>query len=82
MTPIVDTHVHYWEPESPERPYDPHGMRLGDPVSVEDLLATVGAAGVDKILQVTPSIMGWDNREVPVPGGPAVPPPGVRTLWA
>ena len=61
-TPIVDTHVHYWEPESPERPYDPGGMRLGDPVSVEDLLAAMEVAAVDKIIQVTPSIMGWDNR--------------------
>lgn len=61
-TPVVDTHVHYWEAESAERPYDPDGMRIGDPIDVEQMLGEMDRAGVDKIIQVTPSIMGFDNR--------------------
>lgn len=61
-TPIVDTHAHYWEAESPERPYDPDGLRIGDPVEVDPMLAEMDRAGVDKLIQVTPSLMGWDNR--------------------
>jgi predicted TIM-barrel fold metal-dependent hydrolase len=59
---IVDSHLHYWEPDSPERPHSPAGANLGPPVSVEDLLAATAAAGVDRVLQVTPSCMGFDNR--------------------
>jgi L-fuconolactonase len=60
--PVVDTHVHYWEPESPDRPYDAEGLRHRDPYAVENLIADMDAAGIDKTLQVTPTIMGYDNR--------------------
>lgn len=59
---IVDSHIHFWEPNRPDRPYDMGGMILGDPLSVEQLLADAREAGVDRVLQVTPSIMGWDNE--------------------
>lgn len=61
-TPVIDTHVHYWEPASAERPYDPNGMNLGGHLLVEQLLKDMEAAGVDKIIQVTPSSLGFDNR--------------------
>src|SRR5260221_14020903 len=58
---IVDSHCHYWEPPSLEHPYDPHGLDLGAPYSVEALLSESEAAGVTKVAQVTPSCMGFDN---------------------
>jgi len=59
---IIDSHVHFWEPEHPDRPWHKGGVDLGPPLSVERLLEDAREAGVSKILQVTPSIMGWDNR--------------------
>lgn len=59
---IIDTHIHYWEPERPDRPWDPGGVITGPPISVERLLADADAAGVTRVVQVTPSIMGYDNR--------------------
>ncbi|MBV8074353.1 MAG: amidohydrolase family protein [Candidatus Eremiobacteraeota bacterium] len=54
--------MHYWEPSRPERAWDPGGVDLGPPLSVEQLLADAKNAGVDRIVQITPSLMGWDNR--------------------
>jgi L-fuconolactonase len=59
---ILDTHLHYWEADTPERPHDPQGANIGPPVPVEDLLVTTAAAGVERVIQVTPSCMGYDNR--------------------
>jgi L-fuconolactonase len=59
---IIDSHVHYWEPDRPDRPWHKGGVDLGPALSVERLLDDAREAGVEKILQVTPSIMGWDNR--------------------
>jgi predicted TIM-barrel fold metal-dependent hydrolase len=58
---IVDTHVHAVEAPSAERPHDPKGSPAHT-LSVEDLFNDARAAGVDKIVQVVPSAMGWDNR--------------------
>jgi predicted TIM-barrel fold metal-dependent hydrolase len=62
VTPVVDGHLHYWEPDTPERPHSPLGVDLGPAVSVEEALATLDAAGVSQAIQVTPSCMGFDNR--------------------
>ena len=59
---IIDTHVHYWEPDRPDRPWDKGGVNIGPPLAVEQLIADADAAGVGKIVQVTPTIMGYDNR--------------------
>src|SRR5581483_795630 len=59
---IIDSHIHYWEPDLPERPWDPKATRIGEPESVEQVLAAAKEAGVTKICQVTPSVMGYDNR--------------------
>lgn len=59
---IIDSHVHYWEPDRPDRPWSRDGADIGAPLSAEELLSDAAAAGVSKVLQVTPSIMGFDNR--------------------
>lgn len=57
---IIDAHVHYIEPSTAARPYvDPPVM---EPISVDALLEEAAKAGVDKIVQVTASTMGYDNR--------------------
>lgn len=60
--PIFDSHVHYWEPPTSERPHSAAGIVIGPPVSVEALVEAARSAGVDRIIQVTPSCMGFDNR--------------------
>jgi predicted TIM-barrel fold metal-dependent hydrolase len=59
---VVDTHVHYWEPDRADRPWAGGGVNLGPPFSVEQLIAHARDAGVTRVVQVTPSIMGYDNR--------------------
>jgi len=59
---VVDSHVHYWAPETPERPWDRTRQVLGEQFLVEELLAEADAAGVDRVVQVTPGLMGHDNR--------------------
>src|SRR5579872_3756024 len=58
---IIDTHTHYWEPNRPDRPWDPTGTNLGTPLSAEQLISDATTAGVTKVVQVTPTIMGYDN---------------------
>ena len=57
---IVDTHVHFNEPHAADKPpaQDANPMPHLD---VDELLARARAAGVDRIVQVTPSTMGYDN---------------------
>jgi predicted TIM-barrel fold metal-dependent hydrolase len=59
---IIDTHVHYWERSTPARPHAADGIIWGDELLAEDLFAEATAAGVDRIVQVTASLMGYDNR--------------------
>jgi L-fuconolactonase len=58
---IIDTHVHYTEPETAARPYlYPAGSVW--PIGVDDLVAQVRTSGVSQVVQVTASCMGYDNR--------------------
>lgn len=57
---IVDSHVHFMEPASSGSPYT--GDPLMAPIAVDDVLQAAADAGVSKVVQVTPSAMGWDNR--------------------
>lgn len=59
---IIDSHIHFWEPDRPDRPWDKGGVNIGEPLLAEQLLADAKAAGVTKVVQVTPTIMGYDNR--------------------
>lgn len=60
--PIVDTHVHYWVPSTADRPWDPKGANLGPTWPAEAMLDAAARAGVDRIVDVVPSMMGTDNR--------------------
>ncbi len=57
---IVDTHAHYLEPPTPERPH--HGTSPMAPITYDALAAQAAAAGIDRLVQVTASPMGYDNR--------------------
>jgi predicted TIM-barrel fold metal-dependent hydrolase len=59
---IIDTHVHYWERSTSERPHAPDGIKWGEEMLAEQLFEHAAAAGVDRIVQLTASLMGFDNR--------------------
>jgi predicted TIM-barrel fold metal-dependent hydrolase len=67
---IIDTHAHFWEwPDDPEaqraaRLYaaSQPGAHAHGPFGVDAALAEMNAAGVERMLQVTPTMMGYDNR--------------------
>lgn len=64
-TAVVDTHFHVWEPERRGRPRlrGPSAPpRQPDPHPVEAMIPVLDAAGVDVGVQVTPSLIGFDNR--------------------
>ncbi len=61
---MIDAHVHVWalDPERyPWRPTLPHVPIPTTPATVEDLLAEMEGAGVEKAVLVQPSVYGWDN---------------------
>ncbi len=60
LSMIIDSHVHYIEPPTAQRPYDIAPIMA--PISVDEVVAAATAAGVDRIVDVTPSTMGYDNR--------------------
>lgn len=55
---IVDAHLHIWPEARPQRPYP----WTPDPHLVEDLLPILDRNGVDHAMQITPTIMGFDNE--------------------
>jgi L-fuconolactonase len=59
---IIDSQVHIWAPESPERPWAP-GTRAhrAEPLGSEELLGRMDAAGVDGVILVPPSLEGSRN---------------------
>jgi predicted TIM-barrel fold metal-dependent hydrolase len=59
---VIDTHAHCWEAATPERPHGPGSESAGPPVTVENLLAAMDAAGVDKVTHITRGLMQFDNR--------------------
>jgi L-fuconolactonase len=62
---IVDSQIHVWEGDRPERPWPPDGRsfahRLDNPMSVEEALAKMDAAGVAGAILVPPSFEGNRN---------------------
>ena len=58
---IVDAHIHCTQPPSADRPHDAAGFAV-EFLSVDELLAKARPLGIDKIVQITPSVLGYDNR--------------------
>ena len=60
---LIDSHIHYWQADTPDRPWVVGGA-LPDtaPWSVDQIVAAAEAAGVSRVVQVVPSLMGYDNR--------------------
>ena len=61
---IIDSQVHIWAPETPERPWIQGGAaraQLSEPFGYEDLLVLMNQAGVDRAILVPPS---WEGDRV------------------
>jgi predicted TIM-barrel fold metal-dependent hydrolase len=61
---IVDSQVHLWLPESPDRPWPADGpprAHLPHPFTYEKLLPLMDEAGVDRVVIVPPSWEGERN---------------------
>ncbi len=60
---LVDSHLHYWQPSTPSRPWAAGAPEPDtEPWLVERLLAETESAGVTRVVQVVPSLLGYDNR--------------------
>lgn len=60
---ILDTQIHLWEAERPDRPWRADRKpSLPTPFGPEQFLPMMDAAGVDRAIIVPPGIMGTDNR--------------------
>jgi predicted TIM-barrel fold metal-dependent hydrolase len=61
---IVDSQIHLWAPETPERPWIPGGRErahLPDPLTYSKFLPMMETAGVDRAIVVPPTWPGDDN---------------------
>jgi predicted TIM-barrel fold metal-dependent hydrolase len=58
---IVDSQVHVWQPESPERPWTRAHEHFTEPLTYERLRGLMAAAGVDAAVLVPPSWEGDYN---------------------
>lgn len=54
---VLDAHLHVWSVPRPRRPYP----WTPDPHPVEALLPVLNECSIDRAIQVTPTIMGYDN---------------------
>jgi predicted TIM-barrel fold metal-dependent hydrolase len=61
---IVDSQVHLWAPETPERPWIPGGKdraHLPEPLTYQRFLAMMDEAGIDRAIIVPPTWPGDNN---------------------
>lgn len=61
---IVDSQIHLWAPETPERPWIPGGQQrahLPEPLTYQKFLPMMDAAGVDRAIIVPPTWPGDNN---------------------
>ena len=60
---VVDTQVHVWAPNSPERPWvlGPERAHLSVPLDAETVIGMMDEAGVDRAILVPPSLEGDRN---------------------
>jgi L-fuconolactonase len=62
---VVDSQVHIWAASSPERPWPArHKPHRPEPITADDLLREMAAAGVDRVVLVPPSWEGERNDVV------------------
>lgn len=60
---LVDSHIHYWLASTPERPWAAGAPEPDtQPWPAERLLSEAGNAGVSRVVQVVPSLLGYDNQ--------------------
>ena len=63
---IIDSQVHIWGPETPEKPYvteDASKPHRPVPLTHEELLREMDAAGVQRCICVPPTWEGFSSRE-------------------
>jgi predicted TIM-barrel fold metal-dependent hydrolase len=59
---IVDSQVHIWKPDSPDRPWVPNiTPQLAEPFTIEKLVPMMDEAGVDRAIIVPPS---WEGDRI------------------
>src|SRR5437016_5132945 len=61
---IVDSQLHLWEPETPERPWDPTARaraHLPEALTYQKALPLMDEAGIDRAIVVPPSWSADDN---------------------
>jgi predicted TIM-barrel fold metal-dependent hydrolase len=59
---IIDSQVHLWKPEAPDRPWRPGATpQLPEPFTIEKLVPMMNEAGVDRVVIVPPSWEGDRN---------------------
>jgi predicted TIM-barrel fold metal-dependent hydrolase len=61
---IVDSQIHLWPPETPERPWIPGGRErahLPDPLSYQKFVPMMDEAGIDRAIVVPPTWPGDNN---------------------
>src|SRR3954451_1212508 len=60
---IIDTQVHLWEANRPDRPWDPtRAPSLPEPFGPDQILPMMDEAGVDRVIIVPPGIMRTNNE--------------------
>lgn len=59
---IIDSQIHAWYPNTPERPWPEGAVSLhGEQFTIDQARAQLDAAGVDRTILVPPGWTGWDN---------------------
>lgn len=60
---IIDSQMHAWYPNTPERPWTPNAMAPhGEQFLPEDVIRTMDSAGVHRTILVPVSCTGFDNQ--------------------
>src|SRR5258706_6579293 len=59
---IVDAQVHLWKADAPDLPWVPGAKpQMPEPFTIEKALALMDEAGVNRVVIVTPALLGRNN---------------------
>jgi predicted TIM-barrel fold metal-dependent hydrolase len=58
---IVDAQVHLWKADAPELPWVRPPPQMPEPFTIEKAVALMDEAGVDRVVIVTPALLGHNN---------------------